>query len=99
MNTYILLVVFALVVVFVIGFLWYKGYMDRFLTGNDSVPEKVPQEEKSQSKSIRIRPSARYQPQPGRSTGQRRLFQTNKGMKAYYVNEQGLPITTSSQGA
>ena len=104
MDSYIWLIVFALVIVVVLGILWYKGYMNRFLVGNplsglangNHPPDKIPVEETPQRKSARIRPSARYRPQTGQSTGQRRLFRTNKGMRVYHVNEQGLPIIVSS---
>lgn len=94
MDTYILLGVFAFVIlVFIAGLAYYKGWFDPWAeTRQGPAPEQKTHKEETSKHGMRIRPSARYVPQAGPSTGQKRLFRTNKGMRSYYVNEQGLPV-------
>lgn len=38
------------------------------------------------------KPNDKIEIYPGQTTGQIRVFNTNKGLRSYYVDEKGLPI-------
>ena len=83
----LLLMTGLLIVLVVYYFYIYKRKSNVVMTARQATTY----EEKKKTSSGILMPST-YKPKPGETTGEVRVFMTNKGLRSYHVNASGWPV-------
>lgn len=93
-NEILLLMVIAALFVASVAYLYFrfKGYFKKSSSVVEQIQESVPRSQKPGHKPQSTM-SAMYIPKHmGHNTGQKRVFNTNKGLRSYYVTAENTPL-------